>query len=287
MINPRRARNVISLILLAGLIGAPGCASKRPLIPEALSTKTPTIGVVVRPTDPNAELQIPGKGWLSNTGRGALIGSVIGGYGIYCGYGLVLCVPALATVGIIGGALYGAATAEPASEWEQAESAFKGILSDLNTQQQVPDHAVEFARSQTPYRVMRVEIEGPSSKDEKAAYRALATNGIDAVLELSELAIHLRPSVFDVNPPRRLMIATHARLIRTSDGAILAKRVITDDGSRAAWSLATWANPNEQAFREEVTQAAQRLAQQVVRELLSDTSSENEVRNPAVQALIR
>lgn len=43
MINPCRARNVINLILLAGLIGAPGCASKRPAIPEALLAETTTI----------------------------------------------------------------------------------------------------------------------------------------------------------------------------------------------------------------------------------------------------
>jgi hypothetical protein len=287
MINPCSARNVISMILLAGLIGAPGCASKRPPIPEALSTETPTIGVVVRPTDPIAELQIPGKGWLSNTGRGALIGSVIGGYGIYCGYGLVFCVPALATVGIIGGAIYGAATAEPASEWEEAESAFKGILSDLKIEQQVPDHIIESARSQTPYRVIRLDNENSQSNDQKAAYRALASEGIDAVLELTELAIHLRPSEFAVNPRRILVMDARARLIRTSDGALLDKRVITDDDSRAAWSLATWANPNEQAFREEVTQAAQRLAQQVVKELFSDTHSENDVQTPVSQALNR
>ena len=293
MTTQYRARTVISLILLAGLIDATGCASKRPPTPETLMVETPTIGVALRPTDPDAELEISRTGWrswlgqLNNAGRGALSGSVLGAYGVQCGFGLFLCVPALATVGAIGGAIYGAATAEPALEWEEAESALRGILSDLKIQQQVPDHVVEFARSQTPYRVIQVEIEGPASKDEKVAYRALATNGIDAVLELSELAIHLRPSVFDVNPPRRLMIATRARLIRTSDGALLDERVITDDDSRAAWSLATWANPNEQTFREEVTQAAQRLAQQVVKELLSETHSENDVQTPSSQALIR
>lgn len=292
MINPCRARNVINLILLAGLIGAPGCASKRPAIPEALLAETTTIGVVVRPTDPDVELQIPRKGWLSNTGRGAMSGSVIGGFGIYCGYGLFLCVPVLATVGAIGGALYGTVAAEPALEWEQAESAFKDILSDLKIQQRVPDHIVEFARSQTPYRVIRVENEDPSSKDEKAAYRALASKGIDAVLELTELAVHLHPSEIAVNPRRILVMDARARLIRTSDGALLDKRAITDGtligaDSNVAWSLATWTNLNNQAFREEVTQASQRLAQQVVKELIFDTHSENDVQTPASQALNR
>ena len=292
MINPCRARNVINLILLAGLIGAPGCASKRPTIPEALLAETPTIGVVLRPTDPDVELQIPGKGWLSNTGRGAMSGSVIGGFGIYCGYGIFLCVPAFATVGVIGGAIYGAVAAEPASEWEQAESAFKEILPDIKIQQRVSDHVVDFARSQTPYRVIRLVNEYPSFKDEKTGFRVLASRGIDAVLELTELAVHLRPSGIVVNPPRILMMDARARLIRTSDGALLDERVITDGtligtDSNVAWSLATWADQNAQVFREEVTQTAQRLAQQVVKELFSDTHSPNDVQTPVSQAFIR
>ena len=117
MTTPYRARNVISLILVAGLIDAMGCASKRPPTPETLMVQTPTIGVVLRPTDPDAELEISRKGWrsrlgqLNNVGRGALSGSVLGAYGVQCGFGLFLCVPALAAVGIIGGAVYGAVTA--------------------------------------------------------------------------------------------------------------------------------------------------------------------------------
>src|SRR5437016_2304407 len=292
MINPCRARNAIHLILIAGLIGAPGCASKRPTIPDALLAETSTIGVVVRPTDPDVELQIPRKGWLSNTGRGAMSGSVIGGFGIYCGYGLFLCVPAFATVGVIGGAIYGAVAAEPASEWEQAESAFKEILPDLKIQQRVSDHIVDFARSQTPLRVIQMESDDPSFKDEKAAYRAHASKGIGAVLELTELAVHLRPSEIAVNPRRILMVDARARLLRTSDGALLDERVITDGtligaDSNVAWSLTTWANLNNQAFREEVARATQRLAQQVVKELFPDTHSQNDVQASASQALSR
>jgi hypothetical protein len=291
MINPCRAQNIIRLILLAGLIGAPGCASKRPTIPEALRTETPTIGVVLRPTDPDVELQIPGKSWLSNTGRGALNGSMLGAYGVQCGFGLILCIPALATVGAIGGAIYGGVVAEPASEWEQAEVVFKDVLSDLNIQLRVPSHIVEFARNQTPYRVIRLENEDRSSKDGNALYHALASQGIDVVLELTELTISLRASDTVVNPPRTLMMNTRARVIRTSDGAVIDKRVIIDDvylsGLCTARSLETWADLNAQAFREEVAQAGQRLAQQVVKELFSDARSSIEVEASVSQAMSR
>ena len=88
------------------------------------------------------------------------------------------------------------------------------------------------------------------------------------------------------------MMDARARLIRTSDGALLDERVITDGtligtDSNVAWSLATWADQNAQVFREEVTQTAQRLAQQVVKELFSDTHSPNDVQTPVSQAFIR
>ena len=118
MINPCRARNVINLILLAGLIGAPGCASKQPPIPETLMVEMPTNGVVPQPTDSDEELQIPRKDWLSNIGRGALAGaSLMGVQGIGCGIGMLVCIPVFATAGAIGGAIYGAVAAEPVPEW--------------------------------------------------------------------------------------------------------------------------------------------------------------------------
>ena len=205
MMNLGRARYVINLLLLAILVVAPGCVSKRAPISDTHMVKTPTIGVVLRATDPDVTLQIPGKGWLSNAGRGALKGTAIGKFGVYCDGGLIFCMPAFAIVGAIGGAIHGGVVAEPASEWDQAEAAFKNTLSDLNVQELVPRSIVEVARGQTPYRVIRVESEGRSSKEENAAYRALASQGIDVVLELTDLTIALRANRAVVNPPPHLV----------------------------------------------------------------------------------
>ena len=88
------------------------------------------------------------------------------------------------------------------------------------------------------------------------------------------------------------MMDARARLIRTSDGALLDERVITDGTmigahSNVARSLAAWADQNAQVFREEVTQAAQRLAQQVVKELFSGIHSPNDVQAPESLAVSR
>ena len=282
MISTCRARTVINLILLTSLVVAPGCASKRSPISDTLMVKTPTIGVVLRSTDPNVELQIPGKGWLSNAGRGAMrgaqAGTAIWEAGKICNIMIVVCIPAFATagaiVGAIGYAVHGGVVAEPASEWDKAESALKQLLSDLKVQQLVSGSIVEVAKGATPYRVIRVENEDRSSKDENAAYRALASQGIDGVLELTDLAISLRACSAIVNPPRALMMRTRARVLRTSDGALINDRVIGDDvclSPRRDWRvLASWAELNAQAFQEVVTQAAYHLAQQVGTELFVD-----------------
>jgi hypothetical protein len=99
---------------------------------------------------------------------------------------------------------------------------------------------------------------------------------MNTVVDLSEITLELRAADSAVNPFRKLFLTAWCRLIRTVDGAELDSRLITDEmgGPR---SVAEWADQNAQAFREEVAQAAQRLAQQVVKELFSDTHSSNDV----------
>jgi hypothetical protein len=282
MMNMGRARYAINLLLLAVFVVAPGCASKRPAISDTLMVKTPTIGVVLRATDPDVELQIPRKGWLSNAGRGAMSGAqdgtAIWEVGKICNIMMVVCIPAFAIIGAIGGGIYGGihggVVAEPASEWDQVEAAFKQLQSDLKVQQLVSSSVVEVAKgNRIPYRVIRVENEDHSSKDEHAAYRALASQGIDGILELTELAISLRACRAIVNPPRSLMMRTRARVFRTSDGALIDNRVITDDlcltARGAVRVLASWTELNAQAFQGAVTEAADHLAQRVINELFS------------------
>jgi hypothetical protein len=99
---------------------------------------------------------------------------------------------------------------------------------------------------------------------------------MNTVVDLSEVTVELRAGDSAVNPSRKLFLTVWCRLIRAVDGAELDSRLMTDEmgGTR---SVAEWADQNAQAFREEVAQAAQRLAQQVVKELFSDTHSSNDL----------
>jgi hypothetical protein len=255
-------------------------------------TRKGTIGVVVRPTAPDALLRIPAKGWLADAGRGAA-----GGAGIGAIPG-ALCLPFFpfppsclagmggAAIGSVVGSIYGAAKAESTSSWEQPESAFQGALDDLKIQEAVRDRVIQNARELTPNSITLLTNQELTAAEIEHSYPILDSKGVNAVVDLSDVTVELRAADLVVNPSRKLFLTVWCRLIRTVDGAELDSRLITDEmgGTR---SVAKWADQNAQAFREEVTQAAQRLAQQVVKELLSDTPSPDDVQTPASQVLSR
>jgi hypothetical protein len=253
---------------------------------EGLTARGGTIGVVVRPTAPDALLQIPAKGRLANAGRGAANGARIGTIGLLCGYLAGACVTGLAVLGSIPGAIYGAVVAEPALTWEHAESAFQAALVDLEIQDSIRDRVIENARDRTHGPIALMTDQEFTAAELEHSYPALDSKGMNTVVELSEVTIELRAADGAVNPFRKLFLTVWCRLIRTVDGAEIDSRLITDElgGTR---SVAEWADQNAQAFREEVAQASQRFAQQVVKELFSDTPSPDDVQTPASQALSR
>lgn len=247
---------------------------------EGLTARGGTIGVVVRPTAPDALLQIPAKGWLANAGRGAANGANIGAIpGVLCPLAFIpSCLAGMggAAIGSVVGSIYGAAKAEPVSSWEHVESAFQAALDDLKIQEALRDHVIQNARGLTPNSIILLTDQEFTAAELEHSYPALDSKGMNTVVELSEVTIELRAADGAVNPFRKLFLTVWCRLIRTVDGAELDSRLITVEmgGTRSA---ADWADQNAQVFRDEVAQAVQRLAQQVVKELFSDTHSENDV----------
>ena len=80
-------------------------------------------------------MEIPGRRQFTEIGKGGLLGSGLGELGIACGPGFIVCMPALAivgaTIGAIGGAVYGAAKAAPQPIWQDAEIALRAALAEL------------------------------------------------------------------------------------------------------------------------------------------------------------
>jgi hypothetical protein len=257
---------------------------------ETLTARDGAIGVVVRPTAPAALLQIPAKGLLANAGRGAAEGAGIGAMpGVLCGlYFIPSCLVGMggAAIGSVVGGIYGAAKAEPVSSWEHAESAFHAALADLKVQDSIRDRVIENARDRIHGPIILLTDQEFTVAELEHSYPVLDSKGMNTIVELSVVTVELRAADVGVNPLRKLFLTVWCRLIRTVDGAEFNSRLIIDEmgGTRSA---ADWADQNAQVFRDEVTQAAQRLAQQVVNELISDTHSENDVQAPALQTLSR
>jgi hypothetical protein len=247
---------------------------------EALEARKGTIGVVLRPTALAALLRIPGKGWLANAGRGAANGANIGATpGVLCPlYFIPSCLAGMGgvAIGSVVGGIYGVAKAEPSSSWEQPESAFQAALDHLKIQEALRDRVIQNARGLTPNSIILLTNQELTDAEIERSYPVLHSKGINTVVDLSEVTVELRAGESAVNPFRKLFLTVWCRLFRTVDGAELDSRVITDEmgGTR---SVAEWTDQNAQAFREEVTQAAQRLPQQVVKELFSGLHSSNNV----------
>jgi hypothetical protein len=230
------------------------------------------MGVVVRSTGEQEALRIPGRGRLSNIGRGAGFGSLVGAkvcvtpldyVGGPVAYPVVvltlLCLPVGATAGLIAGAPYGAVVSET---WQAADLAFRTVVAELDLKTALPEHLVAFSRSHG-YEIAYPITVPPKEPHAKFRYADARKDGIDTVLEIQDLTVTLIVAEFVVNPQRRLILSARVELIRTADGTILDDRVVTDELGPAL-ELNSWAANHATRFRQEVVQASNRMAEQIV-----------------------
>jgi hypothetical protein len=262
----------------------------------ALMVREGTIGVVLRPTAPDVLLRIPAipaQGRLAHVGRGAARGAKDGALigvwaGILCPIGFFpSCAAGVAgaVLGSIPGAIYGAATAEPAPSWDQAEPAFQMALADLKIQETM-GRAIQNIRGVTPNSIILLTEEELTASELDRSYPALSSKGMNTVVDLSEVTVELHQPDRAISSFRRLVLTARCRLIRTVDGAELDSRLITDQLGGTG-SVAEWADQHAEPFHREVTQAAQRLAGHVFKELFSTTLSSNDVHLSELQSVSR
>ncbi len=215
LITKRRAA-VVALVL-AVCVGPWGCAlnRQRSLQPpsDEVRAQFNTIGLPAARFLPEANLKAPtsGKGWGAAKGAGygvaagagpglAIASSVRGCHGgreigaLVCGTVLLFGLGVAAaggTVGALGGAVYGAVTAEPASRISAAESELKSAVVDLNVQETLRDHVLRTGRDRSSLNFVALDDRGPTAVGEPIDYRALASEGVDTVVEVSVPRIRL------------------------------------------------------------------------------------------------
>jgi hypothetical protein len=160
---------------------------------KTLTAREGTIGVVVRPTAPDALLRIPAKGRLANAGRGAANGARIGTIGLLCGYLAGACVTGLAVLGSIPGAIYGAVVAELALTWEHAESAFQAALADLEIQDSIRDRVIENVRDRTHSPIILLTDQEFTAAEIEHSYDVLDSKGMNRSLISARLPWNYAP----------------------------------------------------------------------------------------------
>ena len=257
-----RIRNLIIVCLsFILLIGEWGCAHKAaPPSPlsESVQQQLSHIGVVIRSTGEKKTIETPRTGRLSNLGRGAGRGSLLGAVGILCGPGAVVCIPVLAGVGAIGGSIVGAAGSESESMWRDAESTFGTALADMNFDEILLDHTIAYSR-ENGYDTYRFPSGTQGGDQAQPSSPALPADANSVLLEIRDPIIALVPAEFVVNPPRRLVLSAQIRLIRSFDATVLDDRIVTEEFGLTR-HLGEWTTDNAKPFREEASLGANRLA---------------------------
>jgi len=251
-----------SLLLLIGEWGCAHHAIPPSPLPESMQQQLGKIGVIARATEEQQPLGSPGTGRLSNIGKGASLGALMGANaGAQGGMMAPFAIPALAALGLVGGAIIGGVRSEP---WQEPDTAFRAIVAELNLNRILPEQLVAFSRSHG-YEIAHLIAGPPEEPQKQFRYAAARRDGIDTVLEIQDLTVNLFPAEYMVNPDRALNLAAHLQLIRTADGTVLDDRVVMDELGPAL-ELNVWLANQAARFRQEVQHASERLAEKIVTE---------------------
>ena len=288
----RATHRIVTLIVLVLVVcaGPWGCALKHPQGPQSptdeVRAQLKTIGLPVAAFPPEAHVDAPtsgkGMGALKGAGVGLAVGAtpgmaIAGSIGKGCNgggeLGAVICGAALVfglgvaaaggTIGALGGTVYGAVTAESGSKVGAAQAELKSALIQADVQTMLRDKVLEMVRDRSPLNFVAVDDENRGANGQPIDYQALASTGVDTVLEVSVPRIGLAGES-GINPPISLLMNARARLVRTADGIEMYADKFDYRGDGASKFL-EWAADEAQMFRQEIERGTRTLAEDIVR----------------------
>jgi len=261
--KPNMTQNVlIRLIAVLGLIFYQGCShTTGPILSELVQKDMQRIGVVVKKGEEES-LQDSRRGWLSSIGEGAARGSALGGAGVLCYWGAIICIPVLAAAGTVGGSVYGVyqATSETLPteiESQLGQAITESSLGDLLVTNLVADgqawgYPLEAAKN-APL------VTGQNQEEQRPALQ----EPLDTLLEIEGPAVNLLPTSYEGDPPRRVGLSARVRVIRTADQEVLEDRIILEEFGDSH-NLEEWTANQAQHFREELPRATRRLSEKIL-----------------------
>ena len=252
---------VIAAIGVVFLVVHQGCAHKAPDVAPLLSGRT---ALIVRTPTGKEPLEGLGRERSTQVGWGAAAGAGLGAYGASCGIAGIVCVPALAIVGAIGGAALGAATYDSHPMWKETELALRVALAELELNQALAKVTVAYAQANAHNIHVPPSGIGLEAKD-AVPREALAREGFGALLEISDTSVVLVPAELTAKPMRQFLIRANVRLIRTDDNSVLVERTVSSDLGPPR-PIGEWLADDARVFREAVPPALQKLAEDIVAE---------------------
>src|SRR5207249_8945927 len=205
----------------------------------------------------------PGMAIAGSIGKGCNGGGELGA--VICGAALVFGLGVAAaggTIGALGGTVYGAVTAESGSKVDAAQAELKSALIQADVQMMLRNHVLEMVRD-SPLNFVAVDDEDRRANGQPIDYQALASTGVDTVLEVSVPRIGLAGES-GINPPISLLMNARARLVRTADGIEMYADKFDYRGDGASKFL-EWAADEAQMFRQEIDRGTRSLAKDIVR----------------------
>jgi hypothetical protein len=208
----------------------------------------------------------PAKGAGQGAARGALLGVAytLGGGAFGGPIGLVASV-FLVPVGAVGGSIVGGVTAESATKVEERVAAASRSLTARQIQDDLVRRVAVIGREQTSRTFTLLAEQGPRTPGERADYRALAEEGVQAVLEISVVELSLRGRTGEIDPTLSLAMAVKTRLVRTDDDAEIYAHSLTYSGGNGR-TLAEWLDDAD-LLGVEVDRASVIVAEKIIDEV--------------------
>ena len=253
------------LLHLVGIVAAmcwilQGCASS--VQPAANVDVNGTIAVYMPAPLTGKEMQLPKAGPLSDSGRGAVVGSTYGAaIGVRSGMMGIILVPLLASVGAVGGAAYGAVAGDSHALAEKTDRLLSGVVKESDIG---PQLATEIATHLTDNGFPSIALLAAPENEQTLS---TVKKDYELAVEIDSIIIELVPDEIEVKPRRRLQVTSHIRLIHCNDRGIIDKRdVVYEQGPTR--TLEEWIADGAAEFRLQLPLAMKALAEQIVTEQL-------------------
>lgn len=291
-------RQRLSLLCLAVLFAAGGCAHTRAVSEGPIREPLGKVGIVAARDQPDVRLSTKPKGVahaaLSGFGEGFAVGVLAYSLALLNSGGTA-CVNADCSgdMLLLGGAVSGGIGAIIGSIWSMAVQTrdvplpqkkriageVRETLWALRPSEELREIVLEASRGMPGCRAVRLPDELSAPSGDSARYGSLSDKGIDTVLEISVPGMGLEGTGGGRSPNLVFFIQTRIRLIRVADGIDLGAPGMDYRGEPHPFP--DWAAHTSTMLEEEYEIAVRRTGERIATEVLCPPAAGERAEDPA------